>query len=336
MHSLSDSGNASAGPWRPVFVGGTGRSGTTIAGRLIDAFPGISLTPQREVRFISGTNGLADVYDTLTVGHTPDGRTATPERFVKNLKGPWFRRERLSGLVGGLHLSIEKPQLRVAAEQYSDEVRADPEGASRRLTQAILGPKEEGEPRRWVDTTPKNARRADTLLRMFPDARVLHMTRDGRDVAVSFAAQHFGPGDAISGIDAWYDRMSRALTCEALTPAGTVWRLPLTALARDFRQESLGKLATFLDEPLVDAVVDWFEANVSPDAVHEGRWRSDVSPDLAHELDARYQSHLASLDARWPNPLGHRYTTASRLTVPANSVTRNTLIDVADEVGPPT
>ena len=45
---------------RPVLVGGTGRSGSTIVGHLLDHHPDLTLTRPMEVRFIAGHQGLSD------------------------------------------------------------------------------------------------------------------------------------------------------------------------------------------------------------------------------------------------------------------------------------
>ena len=45
---------------RPILVGGTGRSGSTIVGHLLDHHPELTLTRPMEVRFITGNDGLAD------------------------------------------------------------------------------------------------------------------------------------------------------------------------------------------------------------------------------------------------------------------------------------
>ena len=44
----------------PVLVGGTGRSGSTIVGHLLDHHPQLTLTRPMEVRFITGNDGIAD------------------------------------------------------------------------------------------------------------------------------------------------------------------------------------------------------------------------------------------------------------------------------------
>lgn len=45
---------------RPILVGGTGRSGSTIVGHLLDHHPALTLSRPMEVRFIAGNDGLAD------------------------------------------------------------------------------------------------------------------------------------------------------------------------------------------------------------------------------------------------------------------------------------
>jgi hypothetical protein len=49
-----------SGLLRPVLVGGTGRSGSTIVGHLLDHHPELTLTRPMEVRFLAGNDGLAD------------------------------------------------------------------------------------------------------------------------------------------------------------------------------------------------------------------------------------------------------------------------------------
>lgn len=291
------------GPERPVFVGGTGRSGTTIAGRLIDQFPGIRVTRPREVRFISGGGGVLDAYQTALQGQAQNGRQVSPAEVVRNLRTRWFKRTKPSGFVSGLHLSISRTGFREAMERYQDEWAADPRVSSRHLVETIInGEVGEALPLRWADTTPMNARRADALMDLFPDARVLHMTRDGRDVAVSFAHKSFGPKDIDSALQAWFVRMNEALEAESRAPAGAVCRLPLSALAVEDRERSLQGLAHFLDLSLTPEVSAWFDAEVSSEKSNEGRWRRDASAETASFIDTRYAGMLETLTDRWGDP----------------------------------
>jgi hypothetical protein len=56
--------------------------------------------------------------------------------------------------------------------------------------------------RRWVEKTPKHILRINHILRHRPDARVLLIIRDGRDVACSLKRRH---GDLELGIRRWVD-----------------------------------------------------------------------------------------------------------------------------------
>ena len=45
---------------------------------------------------------------------------------------------------------------------------------------------------RWGDKTPTYVLDLDLLCRLFPNCRVIHLVRDGRDVAVSLLATEWG------------------------------------------------------------------------------------------------------------------------------------------------
>src|SRR5699024_12788194 len=55
-----------------------------------------------------------------------------------------------------------------------------------------------------------NANRAAALCRMFPDDRLVHVVRDGRDVAASVARRSWGPNDILSALT-WWGNQVRAI-----------------------------------------------------------------------------------------------------------------------------
>ena len=57
-----------AGLEQAVLVGGTGRSGTTIAGRVLNKHPALALTTPREVRFLTGKGGIIETLGPLLPG----------------------------------------------------------------------------------------------------------------------------------------------------------------------------------------------------------------------------------------------------------------------------
>ncbi|NQW31749.1 MAG: sulfotransferase, partial [Actinomycetales bacterium] len=94
----------------PVFVGGTGRSGSTIVGDLLDHHPAITVTIPMEVRFITGNNGIADA---LAKAGKPAGLKAA-ELAVDRIHNRWFfRTENV-----GLHTSMSREFVTETTDRY--------------------------------------------------------------------------------------------------------------------------------------------------------------------------------------------------------------------------
>ncbi len=66
----------------------------------------------------------------------------------------------------------------------------------------------------WVDHTPSNFKRSLTMLRMFPDARFIHIVRDGRGVAASVLPLDWGPNDILGAAEFWMARCAAGLAAE--------------------------------------------------------------------------------------------------------------------------
>ena len=283
-------------PNRPVFVGGTGRSGTTIAGRLLGTHRELRTTNPRELRFIASAGGVAQAYATA-VGTMPGRRSVSPEQVVDTMWNHWYERIKPSGAVSGLRRRLTREEMTVVCDRYVSEFPADPFAASRRFTETIVSTRTSSDPRlRWVDTTPANARAADRVLALFPDGVVVHMMRDGRDVAASFVSKHFGPTEVFAGLDAWRDRMVEAWRAEQASPAGSVVRIDLHELVVTEREETLERLLGALGLGPTRRTRRWFDKKMLPQQAHVGRWRRDYDDDTARRIDERYARIIAELD----------------------------------------
>ncbi len=72
--------------------------------------------------------------------------------------------------------------------------------------------------RRWSDDTPRNALYLRELSRVFPDLRVIHMVRDGRDVARSYSRLGWVPSRRLA-LHLWFEHVNIARrTGRALGP----------------------------------------------------------------------------------------------------------------------
>jgi hypothetical protein len=75
----------------------------------------------------------------------------------------------------------------------------------------------------WVDHTPENISYARTLLTHFPQARIIHIVRDGRAVAASIMPLDWGPNSIMKTSRWWMRMVSFGLAAElALAPESVI------------------------------------------------------------------------------------------------------------------
>jgi hypothetical protein len=310
-------------PAELVFVGGTGRSGTTVLGSLLgrhSRFFGVPI----ECRFHCNPKGLADVV----------GGGATADEFVRKLRTYWWYRIRVgshalvpAGVVGrarvalnragarlrggngsqarvrGLHQIVPRPRFDEAVGRFEEASSSDLIGASRTLFYDLLGPlaDEAGKPA-LVEMSCFTIAAAPELARIFPEARFVHAVRDGRDsgaskVVLREKAHH--PTDAASGIDFWADRLRQAEEgVRALEPADRerLHVVGLDELVSGDREAAYAGLLDFLgveDEP---AMRGFFDREMTVEAANLERWREGLGEAEQREVNARYAATLDRLE----------------------------------------
>jgi hypothetical protein len=268
----------------PVFIGGTGRSGTGITARLLGSHPAYYRAPT-EVRFISGMGGLC---------HLAAGRT-TLAAFQEAILGRWYHR----GPTKGLHLVLKAEQIEAALPMLRERLEADPWAAARDFARRLLDPLAlAAGAQGWIEDTPANAIAARRLLRMFPDMRLVHSVRDGRDVACSVIRFQWGPSDLEGGLDWWAGRLERGFRACDQVPPDRVLVVQLEDLVVRDRDRQYSRLREFVgldDDPTMRR---FFDEVVDPRDAHVGRWISDVPDERRRAFEARYARLVADLVAR--------------------------------------
>lgn len=268
----------------PVFVGGTGRSGTTIAAKLLGAHPDYEMIPI-EVKFISVRGGLRD----LAAGRT------TVEAFEEQLMETWFDR----GPQKGLHLLMDRGAIEAELPALRQGLRADPWRAAADFAHRLLDPVAEvAGAQGWVEMTPQNAAAARQLNRMFPDMRLVHVVRDGRDVACSVVRFDWGANDAEQGLDWWAVHLERGFAAGDALPPERVLVVQMEDLVIRDREHEYARLLSFMGLDDNDATRDFFERQVSPEAAHAGRWREEVPPERRAAFEAHYERLVDDLRQR--------------------------------------
>lgn len=195
---------------RPIFIGGCGRSGTTVLATELGRRLDLSVPP--EAQFL--VRGLA------AASEAPPDRVAHFEaRALSDWRMTlWFDEATRRTLPGRLK-QVDSPAdaMRELARAYSEE-----QG----------GPTPQG----WVDHTPWNVLYAHTLLSTFEESPLIHIVRDPRAVVASALPLDWGPSTARDGARWWMERVGAGLLAEASLPS-RVYRISYEAMILDADQQ---------------------------------------------------------------------------------------------------
>lgn len=266
----------------PLFVGGTGRSGTTIVARLLGKGSRYA-TLSRELKFHSHPGGLTDLLD---------GNTSLDD-FCGQLRDRWWGEDTPEGASGGFLPMCSPRTFEPAVARFRENFTSDPLEAARTLMHELADPFAQRRRKTgWVEHTTTSVRDAGRLQRIFPQLRVVHVVRDGRDVAASLLHREWGPDEPMAALHYWADRLRAADRGAQALPRERLHVVHLEDLLQRDRDEGYRRLLRFAgldDEP---AVQQFFETVMTADAAHIGRWRELGA---ANRMDAEYAQILRRL-----------------------------------------
>jgi hypothetical protein len=107
---------------------------------------------------------------------------------------------------------------------------------------------------RWGDKTPSYVREIPLLLKLFPAAKILHIYRDGRDVALSWLRYGIGPRNLYTAARMWSDTVRAGRRAGAAAGPERYLEVRYEALLAD-PAAVMRAVCAFLDEPFTDAVL---------------------------------------------------------------------------------
>ena len=219
----------SAGPDRPIFVAACPRSGTTLVQLMLSAHPRIAIPP--ETRFL-----LAAYYDRARFGDLRD-----PARRAELVE--WISHQPQSH-----DLRLDLSLLRARAEEVPGTLGSVIGAVFREYAASY------GKPR-WGDKRPLYLNHLPTLLRLFPDAQIVHIVRDGRDCVASLKRMPWWHSDSMSATGRWLQSMKMARRARATLRADQYHELRYEDLVADPRTQ-LEQLCTFLGESFDQAMLE--------------------------------------------------------------------------------
>jgi hypothetical protein len=219
--------------YRPVFIGGCDRSGTSMLGALVGGSPDAITTP--ESSFIITAK-----------------KEIEKGRLEPNLnKVMAFITENPKKIEKGWHVKLPIGQLSNNMDDFSLRtvvfITVDTYARQNNKTGRCV----------WVDHTPSNIKYTDSLLQEFPDAKFLHLVRDGRGVAASVLKLNWGPNNMEEAAKWWCFNLSFGLAAEQ--------RLGPERIMRVYYEDLLTKTA-----PTLQKICEFCNIRYVPDMVLGG------------------------------------------------------------------
>jgi hypothetical protein len=222
----------SADPAPAPFIVGAPRSGTTMLRLMLDAHPDLAIPPETY--------------------------------FAVAARDAWVRAREAGGdpvaaLVEAVTSHRRWPGMGVDASAFAARVKSvAPEGPGDALRCFFqLYAESRGKPR-WGDKTPNYAKRIRMIHRLLPEARFVHLIRDGRAWARSILGLWIGP-DTIEGCAReWVAVIDKARRQAAQLPAGRYLELRYEDLVRE-PDASLRRVADLLELPFDDRMLRFHE-----------------------------------------------------------------------------
>ena len=210
------------------------------------------------------------------------------------MRGKWWERKNRIENSSGLFRSLTIEDREELLASFKSRFPHDHIKASRDFLYEYLERQKhnKGEPL-WIDTTPLNISVADRIHSLFPEARFIHMKRDGRDTVASVLKENWGPKNSMAALRWWERRMEISLQALSAVPKHQVLELDLEALVVNDRQASYERLLDFLGVEDAIEMRRYFDEEMPADRVRIGKYRKEIND--WQRLDLEYEKALARL-----------------------------------------
>lgn len=281
----------------PIFIGGTGRSGTTLLQQIVGTHPDILSLPF-ESRFIIDTGGIIDLISHLSDCWTPVNGDMAISRFEKLMLndldrkytnpyrgfafsqyfGETFYSKHVKNFIADLSPVTHRGRTALRKGVGSQLIYSPPNRTRAEILslcssfiKSLFGEKLfQKQKKIWAEKTPHNILHIGLLRELFPDARFICIHRDPRDVVASLMKKQWAPND-VEGAMNWLSNVyERFWNQKELHPEVPLIELTLESLVAN-PEDNLRKIEEFLE------LKNKFNiSGIDLSLSNQGRWKQDI------------------------------------------------------------
>lgn len=244
---------------RPLFIVGSPRSGTGLLRNLVRSHPRISIPGESHFipHFYESHGDPANADEAIQLGR----------KIVQ------FSR-------------IQKWRLDLAVEEFRDCRRYSDVIALLFSRWAMT----ESKPR-WGDKTPHYVRHIPTLVKIFPNAQVLHIIRDPRAASRSWSMHPYGPGNVYSAASQWKNNVNAGRKAGSNLNQGAYMEIRYEQLLED-PSTTMESVFQFLGESMPDQLD---KLNPLPESVLNP-WRDASKTNVVKTRASAWREELSLSD----------------------------------------
>ena len=214
------------------FIIGSGRSGTTLLRAMLDTHPEMAIPFESYF-----TGELATVRDRFEKAGGFDSEALMADLFNYDRFQRWD----------------------VPEERVRERLRADAPADYPAAMRSVYGLYAELQGKsRYGDKTPRYVEYVDILAEAFPEARFVHIIRDGRNVACSYLDAEWGPGSLEDAAYKWMYRVEAGRKSGRALGPGRYMEIHYEALVDD-PEDEVTRVCEFIDLDFRPEMMRYFE-----------------------------------------------------------------------------
>jgi hypothetical protein len=266
----------------PLFIGGTGRSGTTIALEYLGNHSKVYASDPLEIRFITEKYGLLDLFETKDI-----------DTFNEYFENKWVPKTKQTI---GLNNSINKEKLNKNIKKLNNDFN---EESIKNFYFDIMTSQDlfKKECKYIGDSTPSNIRYSHRIKKILPESKFIHLFRDGRDSAYSIykMKEFFSVGGSKNEFDClewWYNRIVDSFESLDKIDLKSHISVRLEDFAINSPTITKNNILNFLNINNENMLEKYFVKNINKNNVSIGSWKELNS---WKEFDEKYSYMVKKL-----------------------------------------
>jgi hypothetical protein len=263
----------------PFFIGGTGRSGTTILLQYLNKHSKISASNQLETPILTDMRGLLDLYENKNINSFENyiyKMRQSKEPYYNFLKS--VEDQKINSLINDLKNNFDKAPKASIANFYFSFFESNND---------YMG-----------DSTPLNIQNAHRIDQAFDNSKFIHIFRDGRDSGYSVYEMmrdtefYTNIKTPLDGLNFWYNKIVKSFESLNLIDSSKYINVRFEDFAINNRDFEKNKIINFLSIKNEDQMDYFFNNNIIKEKVSIGKWQNIEN---TKEFDKKYDEMLLKL-----------------------------------------